>query len=156
MALAQHSRAFDGWETPPEIVAVARALLGEFLDPCTYAHNPTGARIWFTREDDALSRDEWPDLPVFCNPPGGLVRQFWRRCVAHAYDARPVFWVGFNLNQLAYLDPSPLYYQTTILRKRVRYWRDGKLGGNPTHHSYLTLLGRQSGLESLLEKAGLR
>lgn len=134
---ALRSKADPDWQTPPEVVAlVHRVFPRGFLDPCTAPNNPTGALAFLTKEADGLT-SPWGRMPVFCNPPGGLVKEFWRKVVDHR---RPTLWLGFNLNQLAYLEPSPLEYTTIVLRWRLKFWRDGKPGKNPTHHNYVTLL----------------
>ena len=49
------------WYTPPEILDVARAVLGGFdLDPfsCAVANERVQAARFFTKEDDAL-KQEW-------------------------------------------------------------------------------------------------
>jgi hypothetical protein len=138
--LAAHSKAFPDWQTPPEIVEIAHRLFpGGFQDVATAPDNPTRAAKFLTKEDDGLTADWDPRLPVFCNPPGGLVKEFWAKVNTFG---KSFLWVGFNLNQLAYLRPSPLSCgETVVLRYRVRFWRDGCPGNNPTHHSYLTYGG---------------
>lgn len=43
--------------TPPGVLAVVRAIAPIALDPCSPSSNPTGARVFYTQEDDGLTRD---------------------------------------------------------------------------------------------------
>lgn len=55
--------------TPPGVLAVVRAIAPIALDPCTTADNPTGARWYFTQEQDGLARVWEPRGLVYTNPP---------------------------------------------------------------------------------------
>lgn len=72
------------WYTPPEIVARVKAFFLDFardfrlwrepkiLDPFTAKHNPFGADVFFTKEDDGLTKDWITYAPfAFVNPPYG-------------------------------------------------------------------------------------
>jgi hypothetical protein len=135
----------DNWGTPAFLVELARGLLGTIdLDPCSTAvdNEVIQASHFYTEQDDGLVQP-WSGT-VLCNPPGGnskLVKAFWAKCVAHP---APVFWVGFNLGQLRYLQPSPLGFRCAILRKRVQF-RDpegkGRTAGR--YDNYIALLHSQ-------------
>lgn len=69
----------DEWYTPPEIVDLARGVLGEIdLDPASNPHAQKVVRAakFYTKQDDSLTK-EWHGR-VFCNPPysTSLVRRF--------------------------------------------------------------------------------
>ena len=69
------SRTGNDWQTPEEILTRVRRVAPIHLDPCTFSDNPTGARSFFTLEDDGLKWN-WgyhvdPDGLVFVNPPYG-------------------------------------------------------------------------------------
>jgi phage N-6-adenine-methyltransferase len=72
--------------TPAYVLDKVRADLGGIdLDPCTEPDNPTGAKHFYTTEDDGLKRPwcaTWRKLTVFCNPPYGKAREPWvTRCI---------------------------------------------------------------------------
>lgn len=57
--------------TPQGVLDVVRAVAPIGLDPCTTKDNPTGAKRWFTAEDNGLGKawfGEQPEL-AFVNPP---------------------------------------------------------------------------------------
>jgi phage N-6-adenine-methyltransferase len=57
------------WLTPDDALDPVRAYAPIGLDPCTEAHNPVGAKTFFTEEDDGLAQS-WQDQGlVFVNPP---------------------------------------------------------------------------------------
>ena len=65
--------------TPKNIIESVREYCdGQIMtDPATEPNNPTGAKIFYTEEDDGLKQN-WKG-PVFCNPPYGKVMQDWCR-----------------------------------------------------------------------------
>jgi len=65
------------WLTPPKIIERVEAYFGGPipLDPATLPYNPTGAKKFFTEEDDGLAR-VW-DYPSFLNPPYGKGIRNW-------------------------------------------------------------------------------
>lgn len=100
---ALHSKATPEWFTPSEYVEAARAVMGRIdLDPasCDKANETVKASQWFCKEDNALSRD-WYGR-VFLNPPGGLVKEFWRYLLVQMEFGRvsEVIWIGYSLQQL--------------------------------------------------------
>src|SRR3990167_9502517 len=66
-----------GWQTPPEILRPARQYWGGQIpfDVCTTALNPTGAKGFWTPDDDGLAR-EWPEK-WWKNPPYGRSMATW-------------------------------------------------------------------------------
>lgn len=159
---ALHLSKTAEWGTPPEMLAVARALLGGTidLDPCSSAewNKTVGAKWILTKEDDALSK-EWHTQPdgewvrsVFVNPPGDrsgtLPRAFYKRLihhVEHTVQGAGVF-LGFNLNHLAFLDD---FWPVYIPKKRPRFIRpDGTPGKQPTHFAFLQAIGECERIET--------
>ena len=74
------------WNTPPEILEVAREVLGEFdLDPASnpIAQKVVRARRYFTKEDDGLAQP-WSGR-VWINPPyaQGLIDPFVAKLLEH-------------------------------------------------------------------------
>ncbi len=141
--LAAHSNKSAEWFTPEWLVETARHVLGIIhTDPasCEAANQTVKAVRYYSENGQDVTR--W-DGNVFLNPPGcksgKLVKEFWK--VATEYRGEgAVFWVGFNLNQLAVLQPSPINFTTCILRKRVAFVPGNGQSAGPSHHSYVTLL----------------
>jgi hypothetical protein len=106
----QHSAVSVEWGTPPEILEMGRHVLGgDFdLDPATSAywnsHHVRAARF-FDAAADGLKQDWGPmgGRRIVCNPPGGLVAPFWKRCFDAYRAGASVWWVGFSLEQMVYL-----------------------------------------------------
>lgn len=66
------SHQSNEWYTPPEVIDLVRAVLGQIdLDPASapYPQHYIGAGTFWTKNDDGLSK-EWFGR-VFCNPPYG-------------------------------------------------------------------------------------
>lgn len=152
---ALHSKITPSWGTPESIVEIARELLGGFdLDPCSSAvFNQTirATRFIDLQENGLISAWLPPGInpiSVFLNPPGGVVRPFWERLVAHVGDGRVsrAFWIGFSVEQLCTLGDSeihPLDFSTCILRKRVSFTSEdvSKKTNAPSHGNYVTAIG---------------
>lgn len=65
----------DEWYTPPDVIELARGVLGEIdLDPASnlHAQKTVRAKTFWTKDDDSLTR-EWHGR-VFCNPPYSTTR----------------------------------------------------------------------------------
>ena len=142
-ANAKHSKGTVRWGTPEDILERERRVVGGSfdLDPCTEAkfESVVGAKHNYSlldRGEDGLV------LPWFgkvhCNPPGGLVVEFWRKAI-HS-DADQILWVGFSLEQLGLLadeEAHPLDFSCCILRKRIRFTRHDGYEGSPSHANYI-------------------
>lgn len=92
----QHSAKSDSWRTPPYVLTLVKAVLGEIdLDPASdeKANVNVGAKQIFTREQNGLLK-AWPAGSVYLNPPGGkidnqaLAALFWARLMAHLNTGR--------------------------------------------------------------------
>lgn len=163
--------------TPPEYVRLMREVFGRDpdLDPASHPkwNDGIGARRIITEEMDARVSPWFDGAPlpnrlrtdrrirpagergalVHCNPPndhdGSLVAFFWIACVEYYLRgwAESVFFVGFNVEQLARLQrigarSSPLRHPTIVAAARPRYL-DGQTlqpQAQPMHASFLTLL----------------
>jgi hypothetical protein len=149
-ATARHSAATPRWGTPDTILGKARELFeGEIdLDPCTELafQAAVRARIFYTPElDQDGLRLSWFGN-VLCNPPGGLVREFWLKLMSERLRAPSIrcLWVGFSVEQLCLLagEPQhPLDFPTCILRQRIRFTRHDGYSGSPSHGNYVTGVG---------------
>jgi hypothetical protein len=150
--------------TPGDVIAAVRYTLGTIdVDPasCELANRVVGARLYFTKADDGLSRawrieGEEPGS-VFCNPPGSKrgVAPWWhhgaRQWLAGEIDR--MFFVIYNLNLLqvsqAHAKPGdaiPLDGALCVPNKRVRYYHPSESGDDvvrgeqPTRPSAFCLL----------------
>jgi hypothetical protein len=139
---AQHSKETSRWGTPSDIIARCKGVVGAFdLDPCTEAkfESVVGARVNYSlldRGEDGLT------LPwfgrVFCNPPGGLVREFW--CKALESDSTAILWIGFSVEQLCTLTDCvahPMDFSCCLLRQRIHFTRHDGYSGSPSHGNYV-------------------
>jgi hypothetical protein len=84
------------------------------------------ALLIYTQEDNGLAPGSLWGGNVFCNPPGGLVNEFWNKlCKSYAeLSVEKAFWVGFSVEQLCTLASEPTHpmdYSTCILRKRLSF-----------------------------------
>lgn len=163
--------------TPLDIVALMHATFGREpdLDPCSHPkwNEQVRARRIITEEMDARVAEWFSGAPlpsrlltdrrcrpdgeagelVHCNPPndagGDLVSFFWLTLVEYWKRGwiRSVFYVGFNIEQLARNQrigarSSPLRHPTIVPALRPRYL-DGKTRepqAQPMHASFITLL----------------
>jgi len=147
--LALHSKKTPNWGTPVPIIEAGRQLLDNqiHVDPASSVEFNTLVRAMmiYTQVDNGLVQP-WMGN-VFCNPPGGLVPEFWIRLMEHvkASLVEKAFWVGFSVEQLcllADLEFHPLDFSTVILRKRLAFnTQDLISGGAPSHGNYLTGIG---------------
>jgi hypothetical protein len=111
------------------MIEIARALMGGIhLDPASSEefNGFVRALMIYTEQSNGLAPEsEWAGN-VFCNPPGGLVNEFWRKlctCFA-AGQVDKAFWIGFSVEQLCTLAGEtnhPMDFSTCILRKRLSF-----------------------------------
>lgn len=140
-----HAKERTDWMTPRWLVEKCRWVLGRFdLDPASseQANEVVKADRYFTAEQDGLKQD-WYGR-VFLNPPGRLTVKFWRKLQADWRDCRvdAAVWVGFNLDHLRYLNPSPLNFTTCIPRHRIAFVdpADPDREQRPSAGNYITLV----------------
>jgi hypothetical protein len=144
-AKARHSKAEIRWGTPSDIVERARNVMGSIdLDPCTsVAFNQTvKAQVFYSLDEHGIDGLKQPWFGnVFVNPPGGLVKEFWRKAfVEELNNWDKLFWVGFSVEQLALLaseEHHPMDFSFCILRKRVSFQRHDGFKGSPSHANYV-------------------
>lgn len=142
-----HSKETNRWGSPVSLLARGRALCGAFdLDPASEAkfqENVQAGRYYslLERGEDGLV------LPwlgrVICNPPGGLVVEFWRRALEQ--DITSLFWVGFSVEQLCILADErahPLDFSCCLLRKRLKFvHHEDPEKERPSHANYVCAAG---------------
>jgi ParB family chromosome partitioning protein len=150
---ALHSKATPEWYTPVEYVEAARRVMGGIdLDPasCALANLTVKAARFFTKDDDGLAQ-AWSGR-VFLNPPGGLVREFWRKLIAESVSGvNEAVWIGYSLQQLQTLQTAdtfgPLEMANTfcVPRRRIAFIdATGKPSKSPTHANYIAYFGPRS------------
>ena len=162
---ARHLSKTAEWGSPSRLVEIAHLVLpgGVDLDPASsdFWNRMVRARRFIDVHEDGLLADWSPDgfpVTVFLNPPGDqtgqLVKDFWNRLASKwlTGEVRSAVWVGFNLEQLTYLQDhrvSPPGLPTCIPRNRIPYRRfeDGiaREVDDPTHGSFFTLLPERGG-----------
>jgi ParB family chromosome partitioning protein len=153
---ALHSKVTPEWYTPAEYVEAARAVMGRIdLDPasCPMANETVKAGTYFTKDNEGLLQS-WHGR-VFLNPPGGLVREFWRHLVGETagmyWDSTGAVtewvWIGYSLQQLQTLQTDghgPIRCALSICypRKRIAFVNEaGQPSRAPTHANYVAYFG---------------
>ncbi len=117
------------------------------LDPCSsaYFNETVKATQYYSLDDRGEDGLQLPwKANVFCNPPGKLVKEFWRKALFETSNLAKLVWVGFSLEQLTYLqdeDYSPFDFPCLILRRRVHFVRHDGYKASPTHGNYITGIG---------------
>jgi len=119
------------WGTPDRephrIIPRARRLLGGFdLDPSSeeqFQKNVLATTYYslLERGEDGLQLPWFGN--VFCNPPGGLVLDFWRRAFSEP-RVEKLFWVGFSVEQLCIMadeEYHPMDFSCCLLRSRIKF-----------------------------------
>ncbi len=150
---ALHSKATPEWYTPVEYVEAARRVMGGIdLDPasCALANLTVKADRFFTKDDDGLAQS-WGAGRVFLNPPGGLVREFWRKLMAETGSGGAVheaIWIGYSLQQLQTLQtadtfgPLEMANAFCVPRRRIAFIdATGTPSKSPTHANYIAYFG---------------
>ena len=137
---------FDGWNTPPELLAVIERFAGRrgiALDPCSNAHSEVPAAIKLTRYDCGLQAD-WYEVIceggqfrgredtgiVYVNPP------YDQAMLAHVNGhAREQASKGLSVVTLVPAKVDQQWYQDAVakdasaicfVRGRVGFWREGQ------------------------------
>ena len=80
----EHRSGNDERFTPSWMFDLVRKLGPIYLDPATTVDNPAGAEMFFTREDDGLSK-HWGSYGkgvIWLNPPYSRVSDWARKCIA--------------------------------------------------------------------------
>lgn len=132
MTQAQHLAATPDWGSPPEIVELARTVMGGIdCDPCSSAYwneHVIRASSFVDEHGHVSVVDPSAELVApltrFVNPPGGMVKEFWLSEVDHWQAGADVFWVGFSLNQMTYLGGMGLFAPQLVRCapfRRLRY-----------------------------------
>jgi hypothetical protein len=157
-AIPMHGKASVEWGTPVEIVEFARHVLGGVieLDPCSSAYwNEYSVKAKSftnylpTLDAMSIGADFQPST-MLINPPGGMVKEVWAWAhKAWSQYGWSIFWVGFSLEQLLYLQKQGVMggaIKRCIPPKRLRFLKPDpnggppRPGGSPTHGCYLALM----------------
>lgn len=147
---ALHSATTPRWGTPPEIIELARQLMGFIhLDPASseeFNYYVRALMIYTEQSNGLFPECEWTGN-IFVNPPGGLVNEFWDRLIKEyqAGNIQKAVWIGFSVEQLCTLadkDLHPIDFDICILRKRLSFLREDLTPGRgPSHGNYICALG---------------
>lgn len=164
---ARHSCDSPEWYTPTPIVESARKVMGRIdLDPASHAeaNERVRARRFYTKRENGLILP-WRGR-VLCNPPPGVVWDFWWKLLAeyHCGRLREAVWIGYSLEQIQTLQNGefacrlPIEYLTCYPRQRIAFIENaakrrarfrklralGKvpiMRSQPSHGNYITYLG---------------
>jgi len=134
------------WYTPPEWIAMARAVMGGIdLDP---ASNPI-AQAWikadrfYTKDDDGLAQP-WAGR-VWCNPPYGKFSRLFIERGLQFYKTGDVPQCIFMVNRTGaawYVDLADQFDALCQVRKRISFLNpEGKVEGSPRYHNDILYLG---------------
>jgi hypothetical protein len=150
---AQHSNKSYEWYTPPEIISLARELMGSIdLDPASSeaANLIVKAKRFWTKENSPLTC-RWEAESVFLNPPGEVKgdketkqypKRFWEHLVINwsRSNVQQAVFVMFSVEQFATLQDcslAPQDFPLLFLRNRIHFI--GR-GNNPSHSNALVWL----------------
>ena len=89
----------DDFYTPKEIVDASRKCMGSIdLDPCSDANNNVGAKTFWTKKEDGLSKAWNPNIykTVFVNPPFSNILPFVLKFCGELGDAKGIFLVRYD------------------------------------------------------------
>jgi hypothetical protein len=153
-----HSKESAEWYTPKPIIESARKVLGRIdLDPasCWEAQINVEAYDYFSAESNGL-KHPW-NGNIFLNPPGGQVKEFWKKFVAEylANRVKQAVWIGYSLEQLQTLQSvsslCPLNFPICYPDRRISFLEsperkakreaEGKKATGPTHANYICYIG---------------
>lgn len=141
------------WYSPPYIVEAARVALGGKIDldpaSCAEANVIVRAERYYSKERAPLYNGgelmRWDAPSVFCNPPSGLVNEFWFRMI-DGYNKREfdqAIWIGYSLQQLQTLQrfkTTPLDFPICFPKKRIAFTSPAGDKKSPTHSNYICYL----------------
>lgn len=140
----QHSAESVRWGTPAEWIEREREVFDGpiHFDPCSESefNAVVGAQRYFSLEERGEDGLVLPWLPspavrgwfdehctstlnVHENPPGGLIREFWRKTLTEP-SVRQCIWTGFAMNQLNLLadeQAHPTDFSIAFLRSRIPF-----------------------------------
>lgn len=163
MPSARHSKETPEWYTPGDYVRAARQCMGGIdLDPasCPEANKVVQARHIYTARNSGLL-NPWNGR-VFINPPGGLVKEFWRKLINEyaTDDVTEFVWIGYSIEQLqtlqclddgtvSPLDPAfalciprrRIAFVESAARARVRRSLGKQRASSPSHANYIAYGG---------------
>ena len=150
---------FDGWNTPPDIVALLKGfgLFGISLDPCTNDNSQVGAHLELDLVDDGLHAD-WAECLqeikqegglVFVNPPYDkeTLEQVAMHCTAQSMKGLEIVALVPNKSDQDWYQDEVMASASAIcfVRGRIRFWRDGAESSGSAMACLLIYWGRDHG-----------
>ena len=151
----------DVYYTPPEIIELARQVLGKIdLDPASseIGNSHVKATCYYSKQDNGLSKPWFGS--VFLNPPGGRIKnqsslKVWLTHGLLKYKEGKIdqlLCVCFNIEALRMCQDDFFELKSLICipRKRIQYYHHGTSNkqphdkpffSSPTHASFLAYLG---------------
>jgi phage N-6-adenine-methyltransferase len=134
----------NAWLTPESFVAeIRRAFNGTIdLDPCTEPRNPTGARRFYTAQDDGLALP-WTGN-VFCNPPYTPLEPWINKAIISADEGARVYMLLPVRTDAAYHQRLLAAAEDVLfLRGRLKFTKadGGRGGGSPAFASMVVGIG---------------
>lgn len=141
--LASPEETTDDWHTPPEVLDLARAILGGFdTDPasCREAQDRVRASRWYGPVEDGLVLP-WPGR-VWLNPPFSNIAEWVDGAVERVGGDTDAVILCCHANTDARWWHKLAAYPVALSQGRVRYLRPGgEPGPQPPKGSALFLLG---------------
>jgi hypothetical protein len=144
-----HKNYRSDWQTDPAWSAWARDTLGGTidLDPCAPPRGPFMANRYYCGPDGEENNlngltSEWHGA-VYCNPPGSQaasVGAWWQKAIDEVAAGRctALVFCFFNWEAAVTVPNAPLHMcggYLVLPRRRVPYWRDGKLFKSPRNRT---------------------
>lgn len=145
------SSASADWNTPPEIIRLAREIGGGriALDPCSNAWSVVGADLEYRMAEglDGLARDWTDDAEgglVYVNPPYGRELAKWSpKVVAEAEKGAEILACVFAKTDTGWFRSMAAAAScVAFLPRRLRFTLHGKVLDAATHPSALLYFGR--------------
>ena len=161
MAHVSNNSGNNEWYTPPDILELARTLLGGIdVDPASnvVAQQSVKAKVFHTKEDSGLTKD-WQGS-VWMNPPYSsvLIRQFCTKLKEEVLKGNTQSFVTLTNNATETRWFKELYdvsYAFCFLEKRVKFLNPFGQPGQPLQGQVICYRGNNvRGFQELFEQVG--
>lgn len=138
-----HNSGAIEWYTPPEIIAVARRVMGSIdLDPASTpeANTVVQATTYFTIDDDGL-RQTWRGN-IWLNPPYRHpdIDNFITKLISEPIDQACV--LTNNATETSWYQALIAHaHAVCLIRKRLRFWQPGRKTASPLQGQTVAYIG---------------